>query len=148
MTRVAAIMFLSGCGAANSWPLKITPTSQLVTISNDAAAAINEAAGTIVVTLNDVDGVPVLVDTTPDQCGAYDMFYRAIAVHRDCIGGDDSARLALVHEIGHALGLEHSDDKSSIMYRELIPGMSLNDAAKSLMTELRANGFREVGGNR
>lgn len=71
-------------------------------------------------------------------CGHYNWATNKIELMPRCRTADnpDQERQILIHEIGHALGLQHNDtNKSSVMYPFYLP-MSAQDAAISLMIEL------------
>lgn len=71
------------------------------------------------------------------ECGYYDYARSTAFVNPACLRfGPDALETIIVHELGHAFGLMHSDNKESIMHENMLTDRRLDEAAKSLVTEL------------
>lgn len=141
MRALLAMLALAACGgryASPALPLPLMPAPDVYDVTELVAAEINLAAGETLIALGARPGETVWVlrsdraDVYGGGCGAHYETAREIRIS-DC--GDDAT--LLVHEIGHALGLEHTADPASVMYPVMRFGTPLPDAAASIVREFR-----------
>lgn len=103
-------------------------------------SAVNEAAGGemlwIVSGASAGTTVPVPVELCGPICGSYYKGRITVSTEPECNKSDDMTAVLLVHEIGHAFGLENSVDPSSVMFEHASRTTTLSAAADSLVYEL------------
>lgn len=131
----AAFLVLAACGnypaIPDGSPLPLMPAPDVYDVTAAVVEAINVAAEREIVFIGSRPGDTMWIY---EACGSIDG--NQIRVSPGC---DDDATVQgviLVHEIGHALGLQHVDDPASIMFARF-HRMTIESAAASLVEELR-----------
>jgi hypothetical protein len=124
------VWVLGACSGGDGVEVTYDPCSPL-TLVPDALASVPERArvqeaiehwGAVIGIQADVGDWPADRPGLPVTFESGDTFYRAIywdsigeiAINRDKIDPDDQG-IALAHELGHAFGLLHVDDRPSVM---------------------------------
>lgn len=132
--RAFLFLFLVACAPAGG--ILLSPTPPVYDATQAAAFAINEAVGMELVLL----GTGGLHVTPGEQaCGFYDGLI--IQVANECNEyGPDASECVIVHEVGHALGLGHSQVQTSVMFPTFQIGRTTKYCAESLALELGAAG--------
>lgn len=129
---VASLVLVAACRVA-----ALEPQAEMVVPVADVVARINAASGTRLLELG--PGTHVVVSKDPRFCGYHDRTRNEIGIATWCKEyGDDFVEVALVHEIGHLLGLADSTDPSSIMFERYRTGIGVDAAVASLMDALAA----------
>lgn len=124
MMRLMVLFAFFSCAPPT---LHVLPDPSAYAVTERVAVAINAVAERTVISFDaSTDMTPVLA-----TCGEYSG--GAVRVS-PCHG--EPSDIALVHEFGHALGLGHSESTESIMFRNIRPTMTLEHAARSLVSEL------------
>lgn len=132
--RAIGFVFLAACAPVGG--IMLSPTPDVFNDTQRAALAINEAIGAEKVVLG-TGGLHVTLGDQP--CGFFDGLI--IQVSRECVAyGRDASECVIVHEVGHALGIGHSQDQKSVMYPSFQSGRTLKMCADSLAQEMTKGG--------
>lgn len=130
MRALISMLVLAACGPRG--PLAVMPEPSIYATTERVTIAINEAAGEQIVAIGVEPGSTVWIY---GDCGH--QRWNEIHAAPSCSKDHDAQAVVLVHEIGHALmGPEHSADRESVMFAKY-HARPLDDAARSLVEELR-----------
>jgi hypothetical protein len=147
---VVLVGLLGACSGSDEVEVTYDPCSPLRLVPDDLASAQERASvqeaidhwGAVIAIQADVGGWPDDRPALPVTFESGDTFYRAvywdsfgeIAINRDKVDPADQG-IALAHELGHAFGLLHVEDRPSVMNTgnlELAPNDADADAVRGL----------------
>ena len=130
VAAIACGIAFIACGQRG--PLAVMPEPSIYATTERVTLAINEAAGERIVAIGVEPGSTVWIY---GDCGH--QRWNEIHAAPSCEKDPEAQAVVLVHEIGHALmGPEHSADRESVMFAKY-HARPLDDAARSLVEELR-----------
>jgi hypothetical protein len=127
--RIALALLLVACGAQPVTQISVVPDPKSYDSTVEAVTAINTAAGEELVLMDGSHPAYLIVTS----CGEFSG--NKIRVGQ--CGGPPNP-LVIIHEIGHAFGLKHSEDPESIMFKSYRV-RPIDVAAASLVAEVSAN---------
>lgn len=126
-----------GTAALPSWlrSASLIPSNYTVTFGNLPGNAVGNTAGTSITLDTNAAGHDWFIDATPDQHEEFLPTAKPnewIAKPGGAAEGKMDMLSVLLHEYGHVLGIEHSDDSHSLMSTTLQPGMRRTLSAEDL----------------
>lgn len=125
---ISAVAILTGCGSEGGFepPLLVaTEDPRLEQSLAEAANFWNEGFPFRVVEAGEGQATLVVVDYHPcDEDGCATLFPDGtclIQIHEDCV----NEWWLVAHELGHCMGLGHSEDAGSIMFKDTNPNQKI-----------------------